>query len=83
MSFDFSPRTFGDRIVFIKARLDKSSEEFAKSVGISTAQMNRYIRNLSVPTLPIADKIARCGGVNLQWLSTGEGEVLRPVDIDG
>lgn len=82
MDFDFSPQTLGDRIVFVKARLDKSSNELAREVGVSPAQMNRYIRNLAVPTLIVAEKIARCGGVNLEWLATGKGEVLRPVDSD-
>ena len=83
MTFDFAPKTLGDRIVFVKNRMNKTASALAREVGVSPAQMNRYIGNLAVPTLTVAEKIARYGGVNLEWLATGKGEVLRPVDSDG
>lgn len=48
----------------------RSNNAFATAAGISPSGLNRLIEG-GYPTLPVLVAIAKAGGVNVEWLSTG------------
>jgi transcriptional regulator with XRE-family HTH domain len=56
------------------AKIVKSSggpKKFAEKVGISTAQVDRYVKGRNTPGLDVAAKIAELAGVTIDWLMYG------------
>ncbi|MCS2153227.1 helix-turn-helix domain-containing protein [Scandinavium goeteborgense] len=69
---------FGNRLRHLIGNDSVSS--FAKSCGISTSTINKYIKpskDMEKPTYPGIDKVLKisaCTGYSLAWLITGEEE---------
>lgn len=59
----------------------RTVRQAAADWGIGTSTLNAYLRNGSVPNLNIANQIANVEGVTLQWLATGEGQII-PGDVN-
>lgn len=55
----------------------RSVRQAASDWGIGTSTLNAYLRNGSVPSLNLANQISNIEGVNLQWLATGEGQIIQ------
>ncbi|WP_296059535.1 S24 family peptidase [uncultured Amphritea sp.] len=73
MSNAFEPKSFGDRVGYLKQKI--GSGALAAAAGVTTSQINRYIKSDSQPTVKPLVSMARAGGVSLLWLATGEGDV--------
>ena len=67
--------TLGDRIKYIQNKLGGSTN-LEKLSGVSAPQQSRLIRNeIKSPGLTQIAAIAKAGGVTLDWIATGEGDV--------
>lgn len=51
-----------------------SKREAAKVMGVSDAQLFRYLNGSSTPTVAPLIGLARATGISLHWLCTGEGQ---------
>lgn len=70
---DFQPASLGERIDYIKRQ--QGAGNFSKASGVSSTQINRYIRGESQPTIEPLIALAQAGGVSLEWLATGNGSM--------
>ncbi|MEM9414982.1 MAG: helix-turn-helix transcriptional regulator [Planctomycetota bacterium] len=57
---------------------DRSANAFARSIGIGSATISRYLSGDATPTLKIALKIARSENVPLEWLADDEQDWPAP-----
>lgn len=57
------------------ASIAGSASALAKAAGISQGGLQRYLKG-GEPTRPVLISLAKCTGVSLPWLMTGEGEKL-------
>jgi phage repressor protein C with HTH and peptisase S24 domain len=69
--------TFADRVKHLQG--EQSARSFARSVEISEGALRAILAG-GKPTLDTLVALARGGGVNLEWLATGEGP-MRPNSI--
>ncbi len=51
---------------------DRTQGEFAKMLGISQAQLSKYEKAQSVPTLEMLLKLNKLSGRTIDWIVTGE-----------
>lgn len=65
-----------ERRISAVVRLFRSRTEAAQVAGISTDQLARYEKG-SAPSFPPLAKLARAKGVSLDWLATGDGDMLQ------
>ncbi len=72
--------SIGDRILVIKNKV--GSTALSNASGLSTTQINRYIRGGSQPTIGPMVAMAECAGVSLEWLDTGEGPQAKHASFD-
>lgn len=69
--------TIHDRITqLVKTFGNGKNTVFASLIGVSEANLRGY-RNNVIPKYDFLEKIARNFDINLKWLLTGEGEMLR------
>lgn len=63
----------------IKAAADAvgSRKKAAQAAGVSDDMLYKYIRETSTPSFAAMVGLARAAGVRLEWLATGEGEMMR------
>jgi len=67
--------TIGDRLKqYIKQNFS-NIKEFSMATGISQNQLSFYLNNVRIPGGEILKKFAETG-LNINWLLTGEGEML-------
>lgn len=57
----------------------RSWDHFAVAAGVSTAAIEKWRRGEAAPFRSTLAKIAERTGARLEWLETGEGEMLLPV----
>ncbi|MDF3868736.1 helix-turn-helix transcriptional regulator [Pseudomonas denitrificans (nom. rej.)] len=69
-----SDKAFIERLREI-ASIAGSVSALAKAAGISQGGLQRYLKG-GEPTRPVLISLAKCTGVSLAWLMTGEGEKL-------
>lgn len=55
----------------------RSARSFARASGVSETVMRKYLAGKSEPTRPALVALAREANVNVDWLATGEGPMLR------
>lgn len=65
----------GNRISEI-ANLYKTRREASEAAGVTYDSLSRYIRENMRPTFEPLFKLAYKKGVSLEWIATGEGEML-------
>lgn len=67
---------FQDRLVKLRKTITSNASAFARSIGILYPAYNRYEKGERKPAFEILQKIVEVHKVNLNWLLTGEGEML-------
>jgi transcriptional regulator with XRE-family HTH domain len=55
----------------------KSARGFARDCGLSEAAVRKYLAGKADPSRGTTVSMARAAGVNLEWLATGEGPMLK------
>lgn len=69
---------FSKRMKFIQEKSFKDNgSKFASAVGVAQASLARWVKGEADPSRTNLIKIAEVAGVSLQWLATGEGEMLK------
>ncbi|HDR1418902.1 TPA: LexA family transcriptional regulator [Pasteurella multocida] len=69
---------FSKRMKFIQEKSFKDNgSKFASAVGVAQASLARWVKGEADPSRTNLIKIAEVADVSLQWLATGEGEMLK------
>jgi len=66
---------FSHRIRKIRKRLNLSQKAFAEKVGVDQGRISQWETEKSLPNSNALIKMARLG-VNINWLLTGDGEMM-------
>lgn len=75
-------KDFGVRLKGLRAANKLSQEEMAKSIGVHVTHLSRYERGLSVPSLEVAEKIAKALDISLDELAYGDKGKVAEGSID-
>lgn len=75
-----SNTSLGCRIKAIRASQNMTQQDFADRIGVSRGGLANYEVDRNEPIDAVIMAICREFGVNEDWLRTGEGEMLQPVD---
>lgn len=67
--------TFPDRLQ--KIVVNGSIRAFALSAGLTPQAFHKYLKGQSEPTRPVLNAIARVANINLEWLATGTGPMMK------
>jgi len=70
----------GERIARV-ARMIGGKRKLALTAGVKENQIYRYIGGKNIPGVDVLVNISKAAGVNIEWLSTGEGPVF-PSDLE-
>lgn len=70
---------FQERLVKFRKTITSNASAFARSVNLSQPVYANYENGKRRPAFEILQKIAEVHNVNLNWLLTGEGEMLNLV----
>jgi transcriptional regulator with XRE-family HTH domain len=70
----------GERLVSLMKALKIKSGDFANKAEISQSLISNIIAGKNGPSKATINLICRTYGVNKEWLLTGKGEMLLPVD---
>jgi SOS-response transcriptional repressor LexA len=74
---DFMPsETMPERLKLARKRLGLNQKEMAKLLGVSQSNISSYEGGLHEPNSKALSVLSE-NGINLNWLLTGEGEMLR------
>jgi len=73
----FIPVTIGDRINYVAANSGLTGSKFCKKVGISTGNLNGLINDDSNPSAKLCSRLLELYDININWLLSGEGEMIR------
>ena len=66
----------GKRISVV-ANLFRTRQEAAEAADISTNQLARYIKGANSAAFPVLARLAVAKGIDLNWLATGDGQMIR------
>lgn len=66
--------TIGTRIEQV-AGMVGGKRALSNAIGVTEAQIYRYINGKNLPSVNVIVDMARAAGVNLLWLATGEGQM--------
>ncbi len=69
----------GNRIQFavdLAKKQGKAIQDLVAYVGITKTQLSRYTKSINEPTVSRVARLAEFSGVDLVWLSTGEGHPM-------
>ena len=69
--------SFGSRIVSVRKRLKLSQSDLALKAGLHPNVLGRYERDIAVPSVEVAARIARALDISLDYLSE-----LSDVELD-
>jgi len=69
---------FSHRIKQIRKQLNLSQKAFAEKVDVDQGRVSQWEKEKSLPSSSSLIEIARLG-VNINWLLTGEGEMMLEV----
>ena len=70
--------TLGKKIKFIRDKLGLNQSQLAKELGLESAMaISKYESDQREPDISKLIKLSEIGGVSLDWLLTGEGEMTR------
>lgn len=67
--------TVGQRIKYIRVQAGLTKVALAKKAGIAPSYLTQAEKDQRIPTGTILFKLAKCLGINFEWLMTGEGEI--------
>ncbi len=65
----------GERIARVSKRIG-GKRKLASTAGVKENQIYRYIAGKNIPGVDVLVNISKAAGVNIEWLSTGEGPVF-------
>lgn len=71
----FEKTDFPERLRKIIA--DESVSSFASKINLSSAGVHKYLKGISEPTRPVLIAMSEIAGVNLEWLATGNGPMMK------
>jgi len=66
----------GNRIKLVREHSGLKQNSFARSIGISQSYLSELLNNAKMPSQTILIAISLRYAINLNWLLTGEGEML-------
>jgi len=69
---------FSERIKKLRKYLGLSQKDFGGKIGVGTSHVSQWERNLSMPSSKALIGMAHLG-VNINWLLTGDGEMMMGV----
>lgn len=72
-----------ERVIAIVKENSKSENEFAKTIGMNQKTLNQQLkgdRSLSIDT--ILKIISSFEDINVEWLMTGKGDMLKGINVD-
>lgn len=70
-----SPQKVGERIRAVRG--NRTQEKFAKAIGVRKQNyISRYERG-RIPSPELLVRIAKMGGVSIDWLLTGKGKGVK------
>lgn len=72
--------TLGDRIKYVRKKLELSQVEFGERIRVSGSAVTLYEKNLRIPPDSVIELICTKFGVNEEWLRTGVGDPFGPMD---
>jgi len=61
-----------------KTFCNKKNIRFAEEIGTSSTNVSDWVKGRKKPSAAVQNYIAEKYGINLEWLQTGEGEMLDP-----
>ena len=67
--------SFSERIKKLRKYLGLSQKEFGGEIGVGTSHVSQWERGLSMPSSKALMGMAHLG-VNINWLLTGDGEMM-------
>ena len=73
---------FGERLKKLRAEKDLSQTLFAQKIGIHVTNLSKYERNLSVPSLDMAEKMATVLETTLDELVYGKQKAGNRINDD-
>ena len=65
------------RIIELIDALNVTSKAFAEAIGVSSGNVTDWKKGRVLPTVKVLSRIYENYDVNLHWLLTGEGPMLR------
>ncbi len=68
------------RIKEIRKKLNLSQKDLAEKIGVDQARVSRWEKDKSLPSSGSLTEISRLG-VNINWLLTGEGQMMHEFPI--
>lgn len=71
-----------DRIKKVRTDNSLTLEEFGARIGTQRSTISCYEHGTRTPSLAVLTAISREFNVRLQWLQTGEGEMMDPILSD-
>jgi len=69
--FKLDPKAVGRRIRELRG-FDRNQAQFARLLGITQAQLSKYERGKSTPTLEILLRLKRHFGKSIDWIVAGD-----------
>jgi len=74
-----SPSSSGEVGLRLKAAISlfQTKKEAADTLGVSTDQLARYLKEIASPPLNVLARLAQAKNVRLDWLATGVGPMLQ------
>lgn len=74
-----SPSPSGEVGLRLKAAINlfQTKKEAADTLGVSTDQLARYLKEIASPPLNVLARLAQAKNVRLDWLATGVGPMLQ------
>ncbi|MBN1225210.1 MAG: helix-turn-helix domain-containing protein [Candidatus Aminicenantes bacterium] len=72
----YSFMSFSERIKKLRKYLGLSQKNFGEKIGVGTSHVSQWERDLSMPSSKALTGMANLG-VNINWLLTGDGEMMR------
>ena len=73
---------FGERLKKLRANRDLSQTTFAQRVGVHVTNLSKYERNLSIPSLEMAEKMATILETTMDELVYGEEKAGNRISDD-
>ena len=72
----------GERIRFFRKYINWKQTEFAKALGISQTHVSKIENGSDLPSSQLINRMCALFGINKEWLTTGEGEILSEKRFD-
>lgn len=75
-------KNLNERIRTVRERSNLNQEEFAKSLDMTTATVNRYEKGHRIPDATFLNQLVNKYNCDPEWLLTGKGEITKEKDLE-